>query len=228
MTSYPCSDDRPGPADRPPLSVPWRRLIVLEGMPGAGKTTAALALAERGLPVLGEYIDDTQTTLAISQHPPVTDDDAHQRNWLRKAAQATACLARGGSVYADRDWLSSLSYAYSIAPADGGALVTQRCIWAARHLADGRLLLPGTYVIFSLDPATSLHRRRARLRSGHPWASPTTLQQLCDFYTNPGKALHRVHPGVAEALHQPTWIELSGHSDPHEAARRLTALASQP
>jgi len=222
MTSYPCS------GDRPPLSVPWRRLIVLEGMPGAGKTTAALALTERGLPVLGEYTDDTQMTIAISQHPPVTDDDAHQGNWVRKAAQATARPAGGGSVYTDRDWLSSLSYAYSIAPADGGALLAQRTIWAARHLGDGSLLLPGTYVIFSLDPATSLHRRTGRLRPGHPWTNPTTLQRLAGFYTNPSQALHPVHPGIAEALHQPTWVRLCGHSDPHEVAHRLTTLASPP
>jgi thymidylate kinase len=221
MTSYPCSADQP-------RAVPWHGLIVLEGMPGAGKTTAARGLADRGLPVLGEYTDGTQATIAISQHPPVTDDDAHQGNWLRKAAQATARLAGGGTVYADRDWLSSLSYAYSTAPADGGALLAQRTAWAARHLHDGTLLLPGTYVIFSLDPATSLHRRTGRLRPGHPWNNPTTLQRLARFYTNPTQALHPVHPGIAEALHQPSWVRLSGSSNPEDVAHRLTTLATQP
>ena len=82
-------------------------------MPGAGKTTAAYALTALGLPVLGEYTDDADATIAVSQHPAVADDDAHQHNWLRKAAWCTARLAGGDAVYADRDWLSSLSYAYS-------------------------------------------------------------------------------------------------------------------
>jgi len=41
-SSHPCSDG-------PPLPVPRPGLIVLEGMPGAGKTTTASELAARGL-----------------------------------------------------------------------------------------------------------------------------------------------------------------------------------
>jgi hypothetical protein len=197
-------------------------------MPGAGKTTAATALICHGLPVLGEYTTDTDTTIPINQHPPITDDDAHQQNWLRKAAQCATHLAHSGIIYADRDWLSSLSYAYSIAPTDNGTLLAHRAAWAAGHLDAGTLLLPGTYVIFSLDPATSLHRRAHRLRPGHPWNNPATLYRLRDFYTDPAGALHLIHPGLAAALRQPGWITISGLTSPDEVTTRLAALGSRP
>ena len=219
--SPPCSDTVP-------FAVPRDGLIVLEGMPGAGKTTAACALAGRGLPVLGEYTDNADATIAIAMHPPVDDDDAHQQNWLRKTAQCTARLTRGGTVYADRDWLSSLSYAYSTAAADGGALLRHRAAWAASRLRDGSLLLPGIYVIFDLDPATSLDRRANRLRPGHPWNPPGSLRRLRDFYPCPSRALDPVHPGLAQALRQPRRTDICGLIDPHQITGHLAELGGQP
>ncbi len=219
--SPPCSD-------MTRLLVPRGGLIVLEGMPGAGKTTAACALAARGLPVLGEYTDNADATIAISAHPPVDDDDAHQQNWLRKTAQCTARLAHGGTVYADRDWVSSLSYAYSTAAADDGALLRHRAAWAASRLQDGSLVLPGIYVIFDLDPATSLDRRASRLRPGHPWNHPGSLQRLREFYTCPSWALEPVNPGLAQALRRPRRADISGTADPRQIAGRLAELGGQP
>jgi predicted ATPase len=211
--SRPCSE-----AAGPP-----GRLVVLEGMPGAGKTTTAAALAARGHAVVGEYTTSTEATLAIEDHPDISDDDAHQANWLRKAAQCTTRLARAPVVYADRDWLSSLAYACTIS--DGGNLLAHRAYWAARHLADGTLLLPAAYAIFDLDPAASLSRRAGRLRPGHPWNQPDALDRLRLFYRDPARILIPVCPELAAALATPGRIDLSGHDDPR---RILTGLAATP
>src|SRR5580704_10495555 len=96
------------------------RLIVLEGMPGAGKSTAAASLRRDGWQVIGEYTGPDGTTAAVSEHSGVEDDDAHQANWLRKAALCASAL-RTGVTYADRDWISSLAYAHSTSATDGGA-----------------------------------------------------------------------------------------------------------
>jgi predicted ATPase len=217
--SSPCSDTIT-------VAVLAARLIVLEGMPGAGKTTTAAALAARGHSVVGEYTDDSDTTIAIAAHPGISDDDAHQLNWLRKAAQCTARLARSPVVYADRDWLSALSYAYSSADADGGALLAGRAAWAARHLAGGTLLLPGAYAVYDLDPAASLARRAARLRPGHPWNQPEALERLRDFYRDPGQALRPVSAALAAALSLPARLDISGRDDPGTVLARLSSLAS--
>ena len=201
------------------------RLVVLEGMPGAGKTTAASALAELGHAVVGEYTDDASATIAVSAHPDVGDDDAHQRNWLRKAAQCSALLGRHPVVYADRDWLSSLSYAYCTAPDDGGAMLSRRAAWAGRHLSDGSLLLPGAYVIFDLDPETSITRRAGRPRPGHPWNRPQALARLREFYRDPARSLRPASGELADAVAAPARIEISGNDNPPGILRRLVALS---
>ena len=198
------------------------RLIVLEGMPGAGKTTMATALAARGHSVVGEYTSDTEATLAIGDHPDISDDDAHQANWLRKAAQCTARLACRPVVYADRDWLSSLSYAYS---ADDGNLLARRAAWAARHLSAGTLLLPSAYAVFDLDPAASIARRATRLRAGHPWNHPAALERLRRFYLNPAACLRPVSRELAAALSVPAWAAVSGHDEPAVTLARIESLA---
>jgi hypothetical protein len=205
------------------LSPVHARLIVLDGMPGAGKTTAAARLHQQGWQVIGEYTGADGTTVAVSEHPGVEDDDAHQANWLRKAAQCATAL-HSGVVYADRDWISSLAYAHSVAAADGGALLRLRCAWAAGCLRDGRLLLPGTYVIFELDPQASLKRRTGRLRPGHPWSEPGPLERLHDFYTAPASVLGIVLPGLADTVADASWLTLSGSDDPQAILRQLTAL----
>ena len=202
-----------------------RRLIVLEGMPGAGKTTTADALAADGHSVVGEYIDDSDTTIAVSAHPDISDDAAHQLNWLRKAAQSTALLVRNPVVYVDRDWLSALSYAYSSAAADGGALLAERAAWAEHHLAVGTLLLPATYAVYDIDPAASLTRRAGRLRPGHPWNRLTALERLRDFYRDPSRALQPVSAALAAALSQPSRLDISGRDDRPAVLACLSCLA---
>jgi predicted ATPase len=213
-TQHPCSD----------LPGVHARLIVLEGMPGAGKTTAAAELQRRGRQVIGEYTSADGATVAISDHPGAEDDDGHQANWIRKAAQCAAAL-RTGAVYADRDWLSSLAYAHSAAPADGGELLRRRCAWAASSLQRGSLLLPGTYAVFDLDLQASLQRRSGRLRPGHPWSHPGPLARLRDFYTAPASVLAPVHPGLAAAIDSAARLTLSGHGDPKAILAQLTRLA---
>jgi len=216
--SKPCSEPAAAPARR-------GRLIVLEGMPGAGKTTTATALAARGHSVVGEYTSDTEATLTIEDHPDVSDDDAHQANWLRKAAQCTARLASRPVVYADRDWLSSLSYACTGSDSE---LLARRARWAARHLYAGTLLLPDVYAVFDLDATASLSRRAGRLRAGHPWNQLVTLGRLRDFYRDPARTIRPACPELAAALGIPERIDISGHDDPRLMLDRLAGLAAAP
>lgn len=172
------------PRPRPPCSdttTGWYPVLALEGMPGAGKTSAATALAAQNWTVIGEYTTVTGDVVPIHAHPDVGDDAGRQRNWLRKHHQVHAAR-RNGPVFCDRDWLSALAYAYSVADTDHGELLDSRARWASDCLDHGDLTLASTYIVFQVDPTISLQRRANRLTPLHPWSGLHGLIRLAAFY----------------------------------------------
>ncbi len=217
------------PPPRPPCSdtgTGWCPVLVLEGMPGAGKTTAATALAAEHRAVIGEYTATTGDVVPIQQHPDVNDDAGHQRNWLRKHHQVHTAR-RHGPVFCDRDWLSALAYAYSIADTDRGELLTGRAHWVTGCLDRGDLTLASTYIVFHLDPSMSLQRRANRLIPQHPWSALPGLIRLAAFYADPAQAVAPVHPELADRLRSASWHPLRNHCC-GDTVRFLRDLADRP
>ncbi|HEY3684763.1 MAG TPA: hypothetical protein VGL93_17135 [Streptosporangiaceae bacterium] len=173
---------------------------MLEGMPGSGKTVITRLMECEGRTVLGEYVTPPGSTVPDVHHPDVADDAAHQRNWNLKADQARRALTANRPVACDRDWLTALAYAFTIAPLDGGQLFERRLAWARHGLDDGSLVTGHAYVLFDLDVATSLRRRAGRLRPAHPWSRPDGLERLAAFYSDPLAALRPYVPTVAARL----------------------------
>ncbi|MEV2277673.1 AAA family ATPase [Nocardiopsis sp. NPDC049922] len=207
MTSSPSSDRRPG------------RLLVLEGMPGAGKTTAATHLNGR-LPVVAEYTTPSGRPLGHDQHPNPHQDQAHQDNWLIKATLCARYLAANPLVACDRDWLTALAFAYSH---PDQALFPERCAWAWEHLRAQRLHVATTYAVLHVDTATSLTRRQNRLRPDHPWSTVQGLDRLAEFYREPASAIHATHPALALALNQARFVHMDGHQPPEAVLEQITA-----
>jgi hypothetical protein len=198
-------------------------------MPGAGKTTLAHTLAGAGAAVLGEYTTAGGEELAVAAHPAVSDDTAHQANWLHKAALASHALRRGlVPVYADRDWLSSLAYAFTLDEPGGQDLFTRRAEWALISLIRGALLLPAHYLVFHVDAATSLRRRTERLQPDHPWSNPALLRRLESFYNDPVHALADTCPGLGDLLSLAAWHHIDGTAGPQQPLRLLQALGHRP
>ena len=156
--------------------------------------------------------------------PPATTPPTRPTGCGRQPRPAPA-LAHGRPVVCDRDWLSSLAYAYSIAGSDGSRLFRARAAWAAACLDDGTLLLPGSYLIFDLDAAASLHRRARRLKDGHPWSLPGPLRRLQDFYADPVAAVADAHPGLGATVHRARWQHVCGHDDPQHQFQAIRDLA---
>lgn len=172
-------------------SDPDAPVTVVEGMPGAGKTTVLTALATAGRTVLPEYTTPAGQILDHHLHPGHHDEDSHLANWLRKADQLRQ---HTGPVWVDRDWLTALAWAAST----GG--LAERAAWAYRHLAAGRLIPPHRWIILDLPPHLSLQRRAQRLHPGHPWSDPAVLERLRAFYLDPPTHLATVHPALAELV----------------------------
>ena len=223
--SHPCSDIAfsPGPrgrADRP------------GGDARRGQDHRRMRPGSRGLPVLGEYTDDADATIAIAMHPAVDDDDAHQQNWLRKAAQCTARLAR------DRHGLRrpGLAQLPVLRLLHRGGRRRRPAPPACRlgsppPRATAACCCRASTSSSTSTPPPASDRRAGRLRPGHPWNQPGALRRLRDFYADPAGHCARSIPGLARALRQPGRADISGLGDPHQisaAWRNWAAGHDQP
>jgi thymidylate kinase len=173
-------------------------------MPGAGKTTTARLLEKRGHQVVGEY---------LSERPGVNEDEAHQRNWIAKASVTSAALAQG-HVFCDRDFLTSLAFAWSVADRE---LIARRSSWALRHLAAGQLVVGDAYLVLDVAPSVSLARRAGQLVVGHPWSRLVELERLRRFYLSPLEALSGIDVELAAAFAGARWCDVSGDKTTPEA-----------
>jgi thymidylate kinase len=184
-------------------------------MPGAGKTTALGLLEGRGHQVVGEY---------LCERPGVDEDQAHQGNWITKATVADRAVAEG-HVFCDRDFLSSLAFAWSIADRE---LIARRAAWALTELAVGRLLVGGAYVVLDVTPQLSLARRARQLDSEHPWSRAAELERLRRFYLAPVEALRLMDSELAMAFASVRWCLVSGEeSTPDQVADSAARLAEE-
>ena len=212
MNTPPCSEHR------------LVSLLVVEGTPGAGKTTLITALATRGLRTVGEYVTPTGATLAWADHPGVDEDQAHQQNWTAKHDLAHD-PGSGRVVACDRDWVSALAYAASL---DDTPLLGARARWADAALTQGQLCVAENYLVLHLDPDTSLTRRSGRLTPGHPWSTRPGLRRLEQFYADPAAAVARAHPRLGERLAGARWLHLHAPNPQQALEAALGLCAATP
>ncbi len=165
-------------------------MIVLEGMPGAGKTSLANLLTAQGEHVLPEYVVNQ------GMPPAPEDNDAHQQNWERKE-QLLAATSAHRPVIVDRNFLSSLAYAYSIRSSNQGAqLLVERIGWCRERLASGQFEHPRIYCIFDCPIQLSLSRRGIAQPGDHSWTTWQVLRELRRFYATMPEALGDLHPAL--------------------------------
>lgn len=188
-------------------------VTVLEGMPGAGKTTLAGALADAGHTVLGEYTTPEGTTVPLADHPDRVDDDGHLSNWLRKSGHIRD---RATPLWVDRDWITALAWGVTT------GVLSERAAWASQNLRAGRLLLPDRWVILDVAPQVSLERRAGILDPEHPWSDPAQLRLLRAFYRDPASTIVHDDPELARIVAEVPAVHLDA-TEPTSAL--LAALA---
>lgn len=171
-------------------------MIVLDGMPGTGKSTLLGAAISAGV-----VFPETQ--------PPPNADECGALAWLlaedRARTRAAAALPR---VASDRCHLGVLAYRYARAAAG-------YCSWAEFHHARqlvGALRLDQHHaddlvLILHLDPAVSL-QRRAAARNGSCWFDRGFLHHYARFWNEldrwitPGPAWRHLDAAQPETAQQ--------------------------
>lgn len=195
------------------------RVVVIEGMPSAGKTTLTNLLARLGWQTVPEYVADDGRWTAT------TDDGAHQRNWVIK--ERLLRERPGTPLVVDRNFLTSLAYAYSVRRLSGEHhLLDERVEWLRRHLAAGFFGHPVLYCVLDLDPATSLQRRGCEKPSDHPWARRAVLDELRAFYVRMPEGLAELHMALATGAGVRV-LRLSGIDSLTHNAERLQEAAME-
>ena len=179
--------------------------IVFEGLPGAGKSTLAAAVAQwLTCPLVPEWAGYTEQDW---QRFPFSLPH-YQANDELKEQMARLCA---GPVVMDRHYQGGLAYSY----AQGSELHEQAMAWYRAALAADRLRAPGLLIYLRVEPELSL-RRQPRAAAHLPFACCENLRRVEAFYR---KLAREIEPETPR-------LELDGALPEAELLARITtALA---
>lgn len=165
-------------------------LVVVEGVPGAGKTSAIAAVASGlGAATLPE-IDH------VTHQPPACPHDQDTlAEWyvdaeLRRQQQLREVLRSNRIVIQDRCVLSTVAFAFARSAA-GSREARRRLL---QRLTDGpKFVMPDAIIILDVDVATSLSRRRSYVddKRYRIWFDPIFLARFRRFYHRTAHRLMR-------------------------------------
>jgi thymidylate kinase len=170
------------------------RLVVFEGIPGAGKTTVSKLLASRNNLLLLPELDHVT---ALNTQGEVLKDDLVE-GWYVKTELARQLAIReqleaGKYVFQDRSILSTLAFAYARSMVDNDYLRFERVTERLTKAVGNKLLLPDAVVLLFVDQRISLERRRrfSRQRQFALWFDTEFLSHYEAFYQ---RYAHQVMP----------------------------------
>ncbi|MDY7229492.1 AAA family ATPase [Hyalangium rubrum] len=157
--------------------------VVLEGLPGAGKTTLATRLAQRlDCPLVPEWVGfRADEWVRSSLRTPFYFANDEMKEQL-------ASYVSKGCVLMDRHYASTLAFAYGL---DGEGQPNPRGdetyagnhTWYRRGLATGSLRQAGLVLMLDIPPRVSLERQPgARTFDPIVWGEPERLEAIRRFY----------------------------------------------
>lgn len=158
------------------------RLVVVEGDPGAGKTSA-IASASRSTDVfVVPQLDHVTSPLRVVPYDPSYPEDWYVAAERARQAEIRRLLGLGYRVLQDRGVLSTLAFVYASTFRSHEPRRVRRLL---RCLAEGQALIrPDALVIMNVDVEVGLQRRAVFRDSEHyrVWFDPEFLTRYQAFY----------------------------------------------
>ncbi len=157
--------------------------LFLEGLPGAGKSTALNIIAEHNVPVVQEL----GLTLGPDGFPgngQTIEEILEIDDWFIGQEERRTQVSEG--VY-DRSYFTHLTYAYGYGRYTELQSLEPTVEKYRRAVALGRLAIPTAIAYIDVEPELSIERQEKRIRSGVPpldsfWMDKSFLSDLRDAY----------------------------------------------
>lgn len=154
-------------------------LVVLEGLPGSGKTSVGRSMSSRGW----KFYPEVATTLAEKGLPVgdagITETDLHIfKEEIRRVKHVRNDLAEGIDVVLDGYFPTDLSFAYSRSQQGKSSCYFTLLEKYVRATRKGLLLKPDLYIYLDVDREVSVTRQEERQAPHLKTIDRQTLQDV--------------------------------------------------
>ena len=155
-------------------------IVVFEGLPGTGKTTAVLTIAAK---LKAVCVPEIVVPLLQSDDRFDIEEKERERFYFRNDEEKCrlAKEANNGLVIMDRNYLSTLAYNYSRLAVEKNPFYNEVLAWYKGNLGK-KLCRPDFYIFFEGDLTHSFDRKNRMVDGSRVWTSIKHLKAMVEYY----------------------------------------------
>jgi len=156
-------------------------IVVLEGMPGSGKTTIGELLSNKySFGLVPQIISSCKNKIEV--------DNKYCQNPFFRSDELKCSLAKDlekthGKVVMDRNYISTLAYNYAVNDKKHHSSFALASHWYLDKI-NSKLIYPTMYIYLKTPIKYCFSRKDRQLDTKSPWTDPSCLKKMSYFYEN--------------------------------------------